>query len=58
MKHSQRKGQWLFNHLSLKIKNTKDFSYEDVNRFKAIIADRLWNMNNTRFNRLMREYKK
>lgn len=57
--HDQRKGQWLYN----KLRPNSEFENklgkvdeESIIKYKAYVADRLWNLTNKEFEELMRQY--
>lgn len=59
--HDQRKGQWLYNLLR------PDTEFEDklgkvddasIIKYKAHVADKLWNMTNEEFDKIMENYSK
>ena len=61
MVNDQRQGQWLYN----KLRPDSEFENslgkvdeQSIIKYKAYIADRLWNLTDRRFNELLKELEK
>lgn len=58
MSNPQRKGQWLINKL---LENTnynmnEDMSFNDRHVMQIYVNNKLWNLSNVEFDKIMREY--
>lgn len=52
----ERKGQFIYNELRQVDVSIKDMRVEDyILRQKAMIADKLWNMSDTEFDKIIKE---
>jgi hypothetical protein len=57
LSHQQRKGQWFYNALRPVTKDgERPEEFQDIEKYKAQIADALWNMTDKDFDKVMGKY--